>query len=256
MRAPGAGAGEVDAVLIVATAGRAPGPRRRLRRPRPPPAEPAAAAPLTALTVVDPEPLAEDPEAWLAALRRDEEARETYVGRALAVVRRALGAARVAAADASVGELPADAAVRIGFATGEQLVAGRWGGALALPRDAGRRSRADALRPGERFAAILGGRAEPLACEELVLRAAADVEAGRWEAAALQARAAVDALLAARAALGDGHEGDLERLEAARDELERAARAALDPSPAPSEAVREAVRAAQRVLRRRAAGRA
>ncbi|HEY8467222.1 MAG TPA: hypothetical protein VIL04_10500 [Solirubrobacterales bacterium] len=254
MRAAGADPGEIEAVLIVTTTGRAPAPRRRLRKPRPVPAEPSA--PLTTLTVVDAEPLTGDPEAWLAILRGDEEARSAYVERALAVVRRALGAARVAAGDPSLGELPAAPTTRIGYATGEQLVAGSWGDALALPRDARKRSRTDALRPGERFAALLGGREEPLACEELVLRAAADLEAGRWATAAVQARAAVEALLAARGELGDGQERDLERLEAARGELERSATEALgNPSPAPSEAVREAVRAARRVLARRAADR-
>ncbi len=176
--------------------------------------------------------------------------------RALAVIGRALGAARVAAGDASVGELPARASIRLGYASGDELVNGRWADAFALPGDARKGSRAEALRPGERFAAFMGGHQEPLPCEELVLRAAADVRAGRWATAALQTRVAVAALLAARGDLGAGQEADLGRLEAASEGLERAAQAALtDPSDVPSEAVREAVEAAQRILRRRAAGR-
>ena len=50
--------------------------------------------------------------------------------------------------------------------------------------------------PEERFAALLGGHASPLAAEELVLRARADVDAGRMREAALQARVALEALLA------------------------------------------------------------
>ena len=50
--------------------------------------------------------------------------------------------------------------------------------------------------PEERFAALLGGRESPLAAEELVLRARADLDAGRPREAALQARVALEALLA------------------------------------------------------------
>ena len=50
--------------------------------------------------------------------------------------------------------------------------------------------------PEERFAALLGGREQVLACEELVLRARADLDAGREREAALQARVALESLLA------------------------------------------------------------
>ena len=50
--------------------------------------------------------------------------------------------------------------------------------------------------PEERFAALLGGREQALACEELVLRARADLDAGREREAALEARVALEALLA------------------------------------------------------------
>jgi len=50
--------------------------------------------------------------------------------------------------------------------------------------------------PDERFAAIVGGRQQALACEALVLRARADLDAGRPREAALQARVALEALLA------------------------------------------------------------
>src|SRR5690606_6034744 len=55
-----AGDGDIQAVLIVATTGRAPAPRRRLRRPKPAAADPAspAAIALTTLTVVEAAPLA------------------------------------------------------------------------------------------------------------------------------------------------------------------------------------------------------
>jgi hypothetical protein len=50
--------------------------------------------------------------------------------------------------------------------------------------------------PEERFAAMLGAREQALAGEELVLRARADLAAGRPREAALQARVALEALLA------------------------------------------------------------
>ena len=48
--------------------------------------------------------------------------------------------------------------------------------------------------PEERFAALLGAREPPLVAEELVLRARADLDAGRPREAALQARVALEAL--------------------------------------------------------------
>ena len=59
--------------------------------------------------------------------------------------------------------------------------------------------------PDERFAALLGGREATLACEELVLRARADADAGRDREAALQARIALESLLS-----------EMEKLPAAR----------------------------------------
>ncbi|HEX4804947.1 MAG TPA: hypothetical protein VFU94_03520, partial [Conexibacter sp.] len=46
------------------------------------------------------------------------------------------------------------------------------------------------------LAALLGGHARPLACEELALRAREDLDHGRLREAALQVRVALDAALA------------------------------------------------------------
>jgi hypothetical protein len=67
--------------------------------------------------------------------------------------------------------------------------------------------------PDERFAALLGGRERTLAGEELLLRARSDFEAGRTREAALQARVALEALIAeldagAAGALGE-HRGSV-----------------------------------------------
>ena len=56
--------------------------------------------------------------------------------------------------------------------------------------------RSAALRPQERLAAVLAGRDVVLACEVLVLRARADLDAGRLREAALQLRVALEAALA------------------------------------------------------------
>src|SRR5207247_2674377 len=92
---------------------------------------------------------------------------------------------RVAAADPWAIEVsPAHAlVVRVGYGSGDLVAEGRYDDALELPRtDASalaRGRRGDAAGPGERLAAILSGRDELLACEELVLRARADLEADR-----------------------------------------------------------------------------
>ena len=60
--------------------------------------------------------------------------------------------------------------------------------------------------PEERYAAILGGRDRGLAGEELVLRARMDLDAGRVREAALQARVALEALLAELPSGGTGEQ--------------------------------------------------
>ena len=85
---------------------------------------------------------------------------------------------------------------RIGLGAGESVADGRFADAWELPPPGARRTRRSMEAPEERFAALLGGHAAPLAAEELVLRARADVDAGRMREAALQARVALEALLA------------------------------------------------------------
>jgi hypothetical protein len=104
----------------------------------------------------------------------------------------------VAAADPHVSEAAPDKAlaVRIGFGAGEQVADGRYASAWELPREARARAKRSMEAPEERFAAILAGRERVLACEALVLRARADLDGGRTREAALQARVALEALLA------------------------------------------------------------
>jgi hypothetical protein len=108
--------------------------------------------------------------------------------------------------------------VRVGVGEGEQVAEGRWTSALELPAPkAGRGRRTAALRPQERLAALLGGRDAALACEELTLRARADLDAGELRQAAFQLRVALEAALAELEPWSG--RGDLgERLAELRDE--------------------------------------
>jgi hypothetical protein len=132
-------------------------------------------------------------ERWLASVDPEAE-----VAAAIAVLNRLLHLCRTATADPAVREVARAQALvaRVGIGAGEQVADGRWTKALDVPR-AGARAprRSAALRPEERFAALLGGRDAALACEELALRARMDLAAGRHREAALQLRVALAAAL-------------------------------------------------------------
>jgi hypothetical protein len=185
--------------------------RRGSRRPRP--AEPGPApvevtrATVVAAATLDGEAAA---ESWLAA------ADDATVADALAVLNRALHARRVATADPYAGEVRgADATVtRVGYGTGDEVAEGWWTVARELPTEVPRIARESALRPVERFSALLSGRDVALACELLALRARADLEQGRDREAALQLEAA---LAAARSELVGWRE--LSGMAARLDEL-------------------------------------
>jgi hypothetical protein len=109
-----------------------------------------------------------------------------------------------------------------------------------LPARLARRPRRSMEARDERFAALLGGREERLIGEELVLRARADLNAGRPREAALEARIALEALAVE---LAEG--APLDQAKPVRE----AAGAALE-GRAPA-GVEEAVRAMEAALRRR-----
>jgi hypothetical protein len=192
-------------------------------------------------------------EAWLGALKRDRDALHAEARLGVAELNRMLRAHRAAAADpwAAVEVSPAHAlVVRVGYGVGDLVAEGRFDDALELPRTEAealsRGQRGDSIGPGERLAAILSGRDELLACEELVLRARADIDAHRPREAALQARIALEAVLA------EAGSQDPE-LAACRAEIGDAANAALksDPPEHLQHAVAHAVERMERALRRR-----
>jgi hypothetical protein len=194
---------DVQAVVIVAEADVAP-PRRR-RRPRRAEPGPAAAAPVTRVTVARPAPLS-DGAAWLATAARDPAVR----AEAEAALVRLVAAQRVATATPLPDPDPAQALVaRVGYGSGEQVAEGAWEAAVELPREAERRGRRRADAGTERLAALLSGRDAALACEELALRARADLDHDRPREAALQLEGALHAALAELAGWRD--RGDLAR---------------------------------------------
>src|SRR5439155_15455700 len=134
--------------------------------------------PTSRVTMIAAEPFASplEAEAWLSALRRDRDALVEEARLGAAELNRMLRAHRAAAADpwAALEVSPAHALVtRVGYGVGDLVAEGRFDDALELPKtEAGALSRArrgDHIGPGERLAAILSGRDELLACEELVL---------------------------------------------------------------------------------------
>jgi hypothetical protein len=195
-----------------------------------------------------PFPTRDEAAGWLASADLDAE-----LDGAIAVLNRALHAHRVAAADPYVTEVSAERAlvVRIGYGSGEEVAEGRFGECVELPRSGRQRARRSMEAPEERFAALLGGREEVLPAEELVLRARADLNAGRLAEAALQARVAIEALLAT---LNDSTEGG--RVRPHRDPVAAAANAALHGElPGDSAAaLDEAVAAMEQALKKRRLG--
>jgi hypothetical protein len=252
-------------VLVVETTGAPPPPRRRRRRPKE--AEPAgepAPLPMSRITAVRAEePFEEtgEADAWLQEALTSEDSIDAVVAEGIALLNRALHAHATASADPLWAELRAEnaATVRIGVGSGKEVAAGRFTTAREIDARASagsrRRRQDEDLRPQERLAAVLGGREQLDACETLILRARADLDAGRRREAALQLRVAVEALLIElEGALADpGHEQDMAELEARRSEAGEVANAALRSDlPVEDERhVTELVEICERILRRR-----
>ena len=237
------GTEDVERVLALRTLG---APQRRLLRGRRGTMVALAEAepvPTSRATVIHPEPFTDAglAESWLTAARGSEEELEAELAAALAVLNRALHAYRAARADVAARDVTHASAlvVRLGYGSGDQVAEGRFDQGWELPRQAAKVKRTMEA-PDERFAALLGGRETVLACEELVLRARADTDAGRAREAALQARIALETLLAELEKIPDARR---EALEDDRGQVAAAANAALRGplDPAATEAVTAAV---------------
>jgi hypothetical protein len=163
---------------------------------------------------------------WLARAGEDELEED------LGVLNRALHAYRLAVADPYLNPVGRHQALvaRVGFGAGEQVADGLWTDAVELTPAQHRQRRAKVLQPQARLAALLAGREQGLACEELALRARLDLDHGREREAALQVMVALDAAIAELAgertaeALADR----LDELREQRDPVALAAQAALE----------------------------
>jgi hypothetical protein len=169
----GGGSEEIEHVLVIEELREQP-PARRTR-----------------LTLIDAPPLTGPQRGQERLQALDPAAELAHLQRLLA---RVYLAARIANGDPDLHAPPEWGrieVVRAGFGAGEELAHGRLSAARELALPAGsptpsprprflrRRSRAQLLEPRERFAAILSGRLQPLLCEELALRARADLDHGR-----------------------------------------------------------------------------
>lgn len=256
---------EGESVLVILTLGAPPPPARRRRRARK--AEPKVeASPLplarvTAIRAFAPFGSEEEAARWLDEAIEAEDTTDVLVADGVALLNRALHAQTAAAAEPRGHELTPEGAVkvRLGYGSGEELAESAFTEAREVDVWASGASRSrrrqEALRPQERVAGILGGREQVDACETLLLRARADLDAGRMREAALQLRVGLEALLVElKDALDDPeHQEDMGALNERRTEAGEAANAALSGELSAERAtqVRELLELSERVLRRR-----
>ncbi|MFI5027365.1 MAG: hypothetical protein ACHQCF_00105 [Solirubrobacterales bacterium] len=254
-----------QSVLVVETLAAAPLPGRRRRRPRP--ADPDASPPqvpltrVTAVRAAHPFEAEAEAERWLTQASDAEDTVDVLVEEGIGLLNRALHAQAAASADPGLQALTPERAlaVRIGYGSGDQVAGGRatstrevdvWAGGASR-----RRRRAEELRPQERVAAVLGGKERLHACETLLLRARADLDAGRSREAALQLRVGIEALLAEldEAVADPGHEQDMATLEGRRELAGEAANEALggELGTETERQVGDLLEICERVLRRR-----
>jgi hypothetical protein len=219
-------------VIVLRTLG-AP-ERRWLRGRRASPAEPSpeptpvATAGVTVIETAQPLS-ADEAAAWLKGLGAEGQDEELADG--IDVVNRMLHAQRVAAAEPYLREVSREGALvaRVGYGSGDEVADGRWSEALEVPPGRRRQRRVAALRPQERLAALLGARDRALICEDLVLRARADLDGGRPRQAALQLRVALEAGIAELEAAGRATDmaDRVAELREGRDVVAAAANAAV-----------------------------
>ncbi|HEU4945446.1 MAG TPA: hypothetical protein VFT10_09830 [Solirubrobacterales bacterium] len=254
-----------ERVLVMETLGAPPPTGRRRRKPRAAHIDDLPAElPLARVTAVRAfEPLADEGAAksWLETVADSEETVDRLLEEGTDDLNRALHAQAVASGNPYLQAVALETAVavRIGFGSGEQLADGLFTEARqvdpGLRPDSRRRLRDEELRPQQRIAAVLGDREHLDACETLLLRARADLDAGRNREAALQMRVGLEALLIElQGSFSDpGHEEDMATLKSRRHETgdlaNAALRGALDTTQL--ESLQEIQALCERVLRRR-----
>jgi len=258
--------GESESVLVVQTLTAPARARARRRRPR---SVEAGAEPsslplmrVTAIRASSPFASSEEAARWLEEASEAEDTVDVLLAEGIALLNRALHARAVAAGDPRAEQgVPLERAsgARIGFGSGEETAYGRFAAAREIdlgPRSSSRRRRREEeLRPQERLGALLAGRERLAACETLLLRARADLDAGRWREAALQLQVGLSALLAELGGDGgdEGPQRDLAELSERQPEVESIAAGAVgrELDRQERETVCELLEACERVLRRR-----
>jgi hypothetical protein len=182
-------------VLIVEELG---APRARRGRRKVKPSEPGGPdhVPVTRLTVVSEDPLADERSAskWMESAAGDAGSRAALIKEAVRVVNLGLSAMRAEARDPLIADVGATRAlkVRIGYGEGESLAEGRFAESRDVPPP--RRGRLDDIDPLSRVAAVLAGRDEVHPAETLLERARLDASQGREHEARLGLAAAAEAL--------------------------------------------------------------
>lgn len=258
--------GSGESVLVVRTVGAPRPPGRRRRRPREAePGESPAELPLARVTAIRAfAPFADAAEArrWLDEAAEAQDTIDVLVGDGIELLNRALHIRAVAGADPHPQHLVPEraVAVRLGYGSGEETAEGEFSEAREVDVWATgasrRRRRQEELAPQERVAAVLAGRERIDLCETLLLRARADLDAGREREAALQLRIGLEALraeLPSGAVEDPGHERDLAALAERGEEPAALAEAALagELSREQTAATGELLAIAERILRRR-----
>ena len=249
-------------VLVVEVLGAPPRGRRRRGRRAGQEAELPGELAVTRVTIVHADREFDDEAgatAWLKQVRSDADSRALAADEAIAVLNRALHAQAVAGGDPYITErAPAQAAaVRIGHGLGTELAEGNFSAAQPLDLSPGKRPRrrTEGMGGQARVAAILGGREPVEACETLLLRVRADLDAGRDRAAAIGLRAGLEALLVELdGAMQDpGHTEDMGAIRAGMPRTAELAKAAAR-GPLGTDAranLAEQLAFGERVLRRR-----
>jgi len=125
---------------------------------------------------------------------------------------------------------------RIGFGDGDEVAYGKWSDARELLAATPHQKRSKVLEPQARLAAALGQRTPLLLCEELVVRARTDLDAGRPRTAALQLTVTLDAALSElEPQMATDMDARITELAAQLETVTNAATAALRGALAPAQ---------------------
>jgi hypothetical protein len=136
---------------------------------------------------------------FLETIKAQQDRQEEFIEEMVAVLNTAIRAFRAAARDPYLTEIAREDSreVRIGYGSAQDLTAGQWQEAFALPPPRRQRiSRAERLKPTEAVSLALDRSLPLLDAEDLALRVMLDLQQNRTRAAAVQLRACADLLVA------------------------------------------------------------